>query len=67
MTRMFVSAQTFLSNVSARAEQRREESADKGATMVEYALLVGGIAALIAGLLVVFGPALQDKFDTILN
>ena len=67
MTRMFVSAQTFITGFSARAEQRREEGADKGATLVEYALLVGGIAAVITGLLVVFGPALKDKFDTILD
>lgn len=67
MTRMFVSAQNFVSGLSARAAQRREEGADKGATLVEYALLVGGVAALIAGLLVVFGPALQDKFDSILD
>ncbi|MBP2215732.1 Flp family type IVb pilin [Arthrobacter sp. CAN_C5] len=49
--------------LKATERLRREET---GATAVEYGLLVGLIAVVITGLMVVFGPQLQDAFTDIL-
>ncbi|NOJ58338.1 Flp family type IVb pilin [Arthrobacter sp. 260] len=49
--------------IKATERLRREES---GATAVEYGLLVGLLAVVITGLMLVFGPQLQAVFTNIL-
>lgn len=49
MLRMVIKAQAYLKD-------------DKGATAVEYALIVGGIAVAIGGAIVVFGGNLGSFF-----
>jgi pilus assembly protein Flp/PilA len=43
--------------------QDRLRSDDRGATAVEYGLLIAGIAALIIGAVFAFGPAIAALFD----
>jgi pilus assembly protein Flp/PilA len=40
---------------------------DRGATAVEYALMVGLITAVIAGVVALFGAAVNGLFTTALN
>ena len=40
---------------------------EKGQGMVEYALLVGLIAVVVIGVLVLLGPAIAAKFQDIIN
>ncbi|MBE0008815.1 MULTISPECIES: Flp family type IVb pilin [unclassified Arthrobacter] len=49
--------------IKATERLRREET---GATAVEYGLLVGLLAVVITGLMLVFGPQLQLAFTKIL-
>lgn len=49
--------------IKATERLRREET---GATAVEYGLLVGLLAVVITGLMLVFGPRLTDVFTDIL-
>lgn len=51
----------FINYVSSKV---REE---KGQGMVEYALLVGLIAVVVIGVLVLLGPAIAAKFQTIID
>jgi pilus assembly protein Flp/PilA len=46
---------------------RRIEDRDRGATAVEYGLLVGLIAVAIVGTLVALGPRLNALFQTVLG
>ncbi len=40
------------------------ERSDRGASAVEYGLLIAGIAAVIVTVVMAFGPAIQAKFQT---
>jgi len=51
----------FINYVSSKV---REE---EGQGMVEYALLVGLIAVVVIGVLVLLGPAIAAKFQTIID
>ena len=62
MLPLFVFLQNFVSDASARLE--RDE---KGATAVEYGLLVGLIAVAIIATLVLLGPRLDTLFRNVLN
>jgi pilus assembly protein Flp/PilA len=59
MLRFFVLAQNFL------AESLRRD--DRGATAVEYGLMVALIAAVIVGVVTVLGTTLQGVFQTVVN
>lgn len=56
----------FLSAVSAFVSDRFDKK-DRGATAVEYGLLVGLIAVAIVGTLIVLGPQLDGLFQTVVN
>lgn len=56
MTRMMI-------NLKARLSEIRDE---KGATAVEYVLIVGGIAAVIGIAIAAFGTEIQNWFNNIL-
>ncbi|SDC59525.1 Flp family type IVb pilin [Nocardioides lianchengensis] len=57
---MLENLRTFIENLrDARAERRDE----RGASAVEYGLLVAGIAALIAALVFVLGGHIQGAFQ----
>jgi pilus assembly protein Flp/PilA len=45
--------------------QDRFRKDDRGATAVEYGLLIAGIAALIIGAVFAFGPAIAGLFEGI--
>ncbi|MEI7548320.1 MAG: Flp family type IVb pilin [Actinomycetota bacterium] len=62
MTRLFVSLQSYFADIETRVQGRD----DRGATMVEYALIVGGIAIIITGLLAAFGGKISAAFNKIL-
>ena len=47
--------------------QDRLRTDDRGATAVEYGLLIAGIAALIIGAVFAFGPAIAALFNGIVN
>lgn len=47
--------------------QDRLGTDDRGATAVEYGLLIAGIAALIIGSVFAFGPAIAGLFDGIVG
>jgi pilus assembly protein Flp/PilA len=57
---MFVSLQTFIAGRKAEIEER-------GATAVEYALMVGLIAVAIIGAVSLLGNKLKTTFNTISN
>jgi len=60
MLSLFVHLQTFF--VTSRDRLANE---DRGATAVEYGLLVGLIAVAIVATLLVLGPRLNDLFQTV--
>jgi pilus assembly protein Flp/PilA len=60
MLEMFVSLQTFIAGRQAEIEER-------GATAVEYALMVGLIAVAIIGAVSVLGGKLKTTFNNISN
>ena len=62
MLSLYFSLQTIL--LSAQRRLTREE---KGATAVEYGLLVGLIAVAIVAALVLLGPKLAALFTTVTN
>jgi pilus assembly protein Flp/PilA len=43
--------------------QNRLQNEDRGATAVEYGLLIAGIAALVVVALIAFGPAVAKAFS----
>ena len=51
----------ILSTFQGRAERKDE----KGVTAIEYALMAGGIALIIAAALVVLGPKINGLFNGI--
>lgn len=59
MLKLFVSASNFLS-----APLRRD---DRGATAVEYGLLVALIAAVIIGIVTILGTKIADAFSSVSN
>jgi pilus assembly protein Flp/PilA len=44
---------------------RLPKDTDRGATAVEYGLMVALIAAVIAGIVLTLGGSLHDKFSTV--
>ena len=50
----------MLKNLMQKLEARRDE---KGASAVEYGLLIAGIAALIVVVVFALGPIIRDAFD----
>ncbi|MEE3703955.1 Flp family type IVb pilin, partial [Pasteurella multocida] len=54
----------FLSAVSAFVSDRFEKKTDRGATAVEYGLLVGLIAIAIVITLIALGPELDRLFNS---
>jgi pilus assembly protein Flp/PilA len=61
MLKLFVFLQTFL------AQPLRSEEKDRGATAVEYGLLVALIAAVIVATVVILGGQVNAAFTTISN
>ncbi len=53
----------LLANVQSYLEQTRRD--ERGATMVEYGLLVALIAVVVVPTLVVLGPAIATLFTTV--
>jgi pilus assembly protein Flp/PilA len=62
MTRAAVYFATLFTLIGDRFENR---SKDRGATAVEYGLMVGLIAVAIIGTLVILGPQLNALFDNV--
>jgi pilus assembly protein Flp/PilA len=56
MLKLFVSMQTYVTGVLNR---------DRGATAVEYGLLVALIAAVIVGIVFTLGGKIHDAFQTV--
>ena len=56
----------FLSAVSAFVADRFDKKNDRGATAVEYGLLVGLIAVAIIAVLILLGPAIAGMFEDVL-
>lgn len=61
MTTLMVSVLAFVSGIKDRLES------EKGATAVEYGLLVALIAAVIIGLVATLGLQIQAAFQTIVT
>ncbi|MDQ0868564.1 pilus assembly protein Flp/PilA [Arthrobacter sp. V1I9] len=61
MTSLMVSMMAFVAGVKDRF------SSEKGATAVEYGLLVALIAAVIVGIVVTLGTEIRTAFTTISN
>ena len=57
----------FLSAVSAFVADRFDKKNDRGATAVEYGLLVGLIAVAIITTLLLLGPELNTLFTKVLG
>jgi pilus assembly protein Flp/PilA len=57
---LFTALQTLAFTVSDRIK-----SEEKGASAVEYALLVAGIAAIVVVAVKLFGPTLSNMFQNI--
>ena len=53
--------QSLLHRITARAATRRKD--ERGASAVEYGLLIAGIAALIVAMVFVFGSGVNALFD----
>ena len=47
--------------------QDRREQGDKGAAMVEYALLVAGIAVVVGAVVATLGGAIKGEFNAIIT
>lgn len=60
MLNLFTALQTLAFTVSERIK-----SEEKGASAVEYALLVAGIAAVLVVAVAAFGNKLEDLFNSI--
>lgn len=52
---------------AALTDRVRRTHADRGATAVEYGLLVALIAAVIIGVVVIFGTKISDIFSSTAN
>lgn len=50
-----------------RSAQRRLADSDRGATAVEYGLLVALIAAVIIATVALLGPQINSAFQTVVN
>ncbi|REE96810.1 Flp family type IVb pilin [Thermomonospora umbrina] len=54
-----------LLKVLAHLQSRMADDSDRGATMVEYGLLVGVVVIIIAGGAVTFGNTISTWFSTV--
>lgn len=59
--KLFVTAQL---GAAALTDRVRSARSDRGATAVEYGLLVALIAAVIIGVVAIFGTKISDIFST---
>ena len=57
----------FLSAVSAFVADRFDKKNDRGATAVEYGLLVGLIAVAIIAVLLILGPEIAALFQRVVD
>ena len=57
----------FLVTLQNLVTERVQDSKDRGATAVEYGLMVALIAAVIVGVVTTLGTTLQGKFQTVVN
>ena len=64
MYKAYATLVTLVGFVQDRVERVKDE---KGATAVEYGLLVGLIAVAIVGTLILLGPRLDALFQRVLN
>ena len=64
MYKAYATVVSLMAFVQDRADRVKEE---KGATAVEYGLLVGLIAVAIVATLLLLGPKLNALFQTVLN
>lgn len=60
MLPLLITLQSFVSDTAARLH--REE---KGATAVEYGLIVGLIAVILIAAFAILGPAIQGAFQSV--
>ncbi len=58
---------TFLITLQSFLSDRVEASKDRGATAVEYGLLVALIAAIIIGTVVTLGQEIHNAFKIVVN
>jgi pilus assembly protein Flp/PilA len=56
---------TLIATLQTFINDRFEDRKDRGATAVEYGLLVGLIAVVIIGVVITFGQELAGIFETI--
>ena len=62
MTSLMVSMTAFIAGIKGRVS--REE---KGATMVEYGIMVAFIAILVMAVVIVLGPAIAALFQQVVD
>jgi pilus assembly protein Flp/PilA len=55
----------LISLIVSRLEAARDD--DRGATMVEYGVLVALIAAIAIPVILLLGPEVRDAFQTVLD
>ncbi len=61
MTGLMVSMLAFVSGIKSKLES------EKGATAVEYGLLVALVAAVIIGVVTILGTQIQAAFQTVID
>ena len=59
MTSLMVSMTAFIAGIKERFES------EKGATMVEYGIMVAFIAVLVLAVVIVLGPQIAAMFDKV--
>lgn len=64
---MYKAYATIVSLIAFTQDRVERVKDEKGATAVEYGLLVGLIAVAIVGTLILLGPKLNALFQTVLN
>jgi pilus assembly protein Flp/PilA len=64
---MYKAYATFVSLIAFAQDRVERVKDEKGATAVEYGLLVGLIAVAIVTTLIALGPRLNGLFQTVLN
>ena len=65
MTRAYAHVFALMTVVGVRLEDHFENRKDRGATAVEYGLLVGLIAVVLIVAVTAFGGSLRDLFNNV--
>jgi pilus assembly protein Flp/PilA len=60
-----IAIHSVIASVTALVRGRLPKDTDRGATAVEYGLMVALIAAVIAGIVLTLGGSLHDKFSNV--